>query len=147
MNLSDLNERADRYKARKRIGRGQASGSGKTSGRGQKGAGSRSGHRHRFGFEGGQMSLIRRLPKRGFKNAPFRTEYDVINLETLNRLEDGSTVTQESLEKSGMLKPRHGRVKILAKGKLERKLVVEAAKFSAEARRQIEALGGQAKEI
>lgn len=146
MNLSDLNELSPRYKARKRVGRGQASGLGKTSGRGQKGAGSRSGHRHRRGFEGGQMSLIRRLPKRGFNNV-FRTEYDIINLEALNGLDEGDTVNLELLEKRGFIKSRHGRLKILAKGKLERKLVVEAAKFSAEARRQIEELGGQAKEI
>ncbi|MEM7261258.1 MAG: 50S ribosomal protein L15 [Planctomycetota bacterium] len=146
MNLSDLNERADKYKARKRVGRGHSSGWGKTSGRGQKGQKSRSGYKRRVGYEGGQMPLYRRLPKRGFNNV-FRTEYDLVNVSDLNRLHDGDSVDHKSLVAAGVIKSRHGRLKILGNGKLERKLEVSAAKFSASARSQIEALGGVAKEI
>lgn len=147
MNLTDLNARAGRYKARKRVGRGHGSGWGKTSGRGQKGAKSRSGYRRRFGFEGGQMPLYRRLPKRGFTNAPFRKDYDIINVSTLNRLDDGVTVDHAYLVELGILKNRHGRLKVLGDGQLERKLVVQAAKFTASARAQIEGQGGEAKVI
>ena len=145
MNLTDLNHRASAYKKRKRRGRGHGSGLGKTSGRGQKGAKSRSGYSRRPGFEGGQMPFFRRFPKRGFNNV-FRTEYDIINVSDLNHLELAE-VSLETLTKAGVLKPRHGRLKILGDGKLERKVVVTANKFSASARRQIEEQGGEAKEI
>lgn len=145
MNLSDLNQRASAYKQRKRRGRGNASGLGKTSGRGQKGAKSRSGFKRRLGFEGGQIPLFRRLPKRGFNNV-FRTRYDIINVSDLNRLE-AEQVDHATLASAGIIKKRHGRLKVLGDGKLERKVVVIAAKFTASARRQIEDLGGEAKEI
>ena len=96
MNLSDLNQRSERYKARKRVGRGTGSGTGKTSTRGQKGQKSRSGYSRTWSFEGGQIPLFRKLPKRGFNNV-FKTQYDVVNVDTLNRLDDGATVTIDSL--------------------------------------------------
>ncbi len=146
MNLSDLNQRSERYKARKRVGRGTGSGTGKTSTRGQKGQKSRSGYSRTWSFEGGQIPLFRKLPKRGFNNV-FKTQYDVVNVDTLNRLDDGATVTIDSLVAAGMVKNPHGKLKVLGRGKLEKKLTVEAVKFTATARQQIEALGGEAKEI
>ncbi|MFQ5653646.1 MAG: 50S ribosomal protein L15 [Planctomycetota bacterium] len=144
MNLSDLNQRSGTYKDRKRRGRGRSSGMGKTCGRGQKGAKSRSGYRRRFGFEGGQMPLFRRLPKRGFNNV-FRTLYDVVNLSDLQRLGDVEAVDLKLLVERRFIKNPHGRLKVLGNGKLERRLVVEAAKFSASAKRSIEELGGEAR--
>ncbi len=146
MNLSDLNQRSERYKTRKRVGRGTGSGTGKTSTRGQKGQKSRSGYSRTWSFEGGQIPLFRKLPKRGFNNV-FKTQYDVVNVDTLNRLDDGATVTIDSLVAAGMVKNPHGKLKVLGRGKLERKLSVEAVKFTKTARQQIEALGGEAKEI
>lgn len=146
MNLSDLNERAGRYKTRKRVGRGTGSGHGKTSARGQKGQKSRSGYKRRVGFEGGSMPLFRRIPKRGFNNV-FRTLYDTVNVGDLNRLGDGATVTLEALVAAGMIKNPHGKLKVLGDGKLEKKLIVEAAKFTETARQQIEAAGGEAKVV
>ncbi len=145
MNLTDLNHKASAYKKRKRVGRGHGSGHGKTSGRGHKGARSRSGYSRRPGFEGGQMPFFRRFPKRGFNNI-FRTEYDVINVSELNRLEL-TEIDLGTLTAAGVVKSRHGRLKVLGDGKLERKIIVTAAKFSASARRQIEEQGGEAKEI
>ena len=144
MNLTDLNQRSSAYKKRKRRGRGNGSGLGKTSGRGQKGQRSRSGFSRRAGFEGGQMPLFRRIPKRGFNNT-FRTEFDIINVSDINRI-DVEQVTHAILVDEGIIKNRHGRLKVLGDGKLERKVVVVAAKFTASARRQIEELGGEAKE-
>ena len=146
MNLSDLNQRSERYKTRNRVGRGTGSGTGKTSTRGQKGQKSRSGYSRTWSFEGGQIPLFRKLPKRGFNNV-FKTQYDVVNVDTLNRLDDGATVTIDSLVAAGMVKNPHGKLKVLGRGKLERKLSVEAVKFTKTARQQIEALGGEAKEI
>ena len=146
MNLTDLNQRSKPYKNRKRCGRGNSSGIGKTSGRGQKGAKSRSGYRRRVGYEGGQMPIYRRLPKRGFNNI-FRTEYDVINVCDLNRVTDSESANHALLVSQGIIKNRHGRLKVLGKGKLERKLVVEATKFTATARRLIEELGGEARVV
>ena len=145
MNLTDLNNASGRYRQRKRVGRGHGAGTGKTSGRGHKGAKSRSGYKHKFGFEGGQMPLFRRIPKRGFNN-PFKKFYDLINVSDLNDLGLDS-IDLETLVANGVLKKRHGRLKVLGDGKLERKVNVKAAKFSAAARRQIEELGGEAKEI
>ena len=146
MNLTDLNERAGRYKARKRVGRGTGAGNGKTSGRGQKGQKSRSGYSRTFSFEGGQIPIFRKLPKRGFNNV-FRTLYDVVNIGDLGRFEAGSTVNLATLVDAGMVKNPHGKLKILGGGQLENKLTVEASKFTASARKQIEALGGEAKEV
>ena len=135
MNLTDLNERAGRYKTRKRVGRGAGSGCGKTSSRGQKGQKSRSGYSRTYSFEGGQIPIFRKLPKRGFNNV-FRTMYDIVNVGDLNRLEDGATANLETLVAAGMIKNPHGKLKILGDGKLEKKLTVEAAKFTATAKKK-----------
>ena len=126
---------------RKRVGRGPGSGHGKTSGRGHKGQGSRSGYRHQRGFEGGQMPLHRRVPKRGFTNI-FRVEYDVVNLVDLDRFEAGASVTPETL--AGARLARKSRlVKILGNGEIKKILNVSAHKFSASAKARIEAAGGR----
>ncbi len=129
---------------RKRVGRGIGSGLGKTSGKGHKGQNARSGGGVRPGFEGGQLPLFRRLPKRGFTNAKFKTEYAVINLSDLNRFEDGAVVTPELLKEMGLVKQQLCGIKVLGNGKLEKKLVVKAHKFSNVAQEQIEKLGGKA---
>ena len=146
MKLHDLKPAPGSTKRRTRVGRGIAAGKGKTAGRGQKGQKSRSGYKRRVGYEGGQMPLYRRFPKRGFNNK-WRTDYDLINMADLNAFADGDTVTLKLLTTAGAIKSRHGRLKILGDGKLERKLTIEAGKFSASARRQIEDLGGQAREV
>ena len=129
---------------RKRVGRGIGSGLGKTSGKGHKGQNARSGGGVRKGFEGGQLPLFRRLPKRGFTNAMFKTEYAVINLSDLNKFEDGATVSPELLKEMGLVKKQLDGIKVLGNGKLEKKLVVKAHKFSNVAKEQIEKLGGKA---
>lgn len=141
MQLHELKPAAGSRKDRKRKGRGVATGNGKTAGRGHKGQNARSGGGVRPGFEGGQMPIFRRLPKRGFKN-PNRTEYAVVNLETLNRFEDGTEVTAALLVETGVVKNERDGVKILGNGTLERKLTVKADKFSASAKDAIEAAGG-----
>ena len=132
---------------RKRVGRGIGSGLGKTSGKGHKGQNARSGGGVRPGFEGGQLPLFRRLPKRGFTNAKFKTEYAVINLSDLNKFEDGATVSPELLKEMGLVKKQLDGIKVLGNGKLEKKLVVKAHKFSNVAKEQIEKLGGKAEVI
>ena len=132
---------------RKRVGRGIGSGLGKTSGKGHKGQNARSGGGVRQGFEGGQLPLFRRLPKRGFTNAMFKTEYSVINLSDLNKFEDGATVSPELLKEMGLVKKQLDGIKVLGNGKLEKKLVVKAHKFSNVAKEQIEKLGGKAEVI
>ncbi|MBX3374326.1 MAG: 50S ribosomal protein L15 [Phycisphaeraceae bacterium] len=140
--LTDANRR------RKRVGRGRGSGSGKTSGRGHKGAGSRSGASDKVYFEGGQMPLQRRLPKRGFSNADFRTEYSIVNLQLLEgRFDDGATVTAETLHSHGLIRDTKRPVKILGEGEVSKKFHVTAEKFSASARSKIEAAGGSVTEI
>lgn len=124
---------------RKRVGRGNGSGLGGTAGKGHKGQKARTGGRVRWGFEGGQTPIMRRLPKFGFSNVQFANRYDVFNLEQLNRFE--GEVTPEVLEAAGLLKV--GRVKILAKGELQKALVVKAHKFSAQAKEAIEKAGGK----
>ncbi len=126
---------------RKRVGRGPGSGHGKTSGRGHKGQGSRSGYRHQRGFEGGQMPLHRRVPKRGFTNI-FRVEYDVVNLVDLDRFEAGASVTPETLAVA-RLSRKSRLVKILGNGEIKKALNVSAHKFSASAKARIEAAGGR----
>lgn len=128
---------------RKRVGRGTGSGLGGTSGKGHKGQKARTGGRVRWGFEGGQTPLMRRLPKFGFSNVAFENRYDVFNLADLNKL--GSEVTPETLEKAGLL--RHGRIKILAKGELKSAVTVRAHKFSAAAKAAIEKAGGKVEVI
>lgn len=134
-------------KTRKRVGRGTGSGTGKTAGKGHKGQNARSGGGVRPGFEGGQLPLFRRLPKRGFSNAKFKTEYAVINLSDLNKFEDGAVVTPELLKEMGLLKNQLDGVKVLGNGTLEKKLTVKAHSFSEKASKEIEKLGGKAEVI
>src|SRR5215218_2397628 len=143
MGLNNLKP-ADRSKfKKKRVGRGPGSGLGKTSGRGHKGAQSRSGYHFKRGFEGGQMPLHRRVPKRGFHN-PFRVEYAVVNLDTLaERFDEGTTVTLELLRERGVA-PKSGLIKVLARGDISKKLTVQAHKFSGKAAEKIAAAGGAA---
>ena len=134
-------------KARKRVGRGPGSGIGKTAGRGENGQKSRSGAHLRVGFEGGQTPLFRRLPKRGFSNARFKKVYAVINLDDLNKFEDGAEVNPEILKDMGLVKKAIDGIKVLGNGTLEKKLNVKANKFSLSAKKQIEDLGGKAEVI
>lgn len=143
MKLHDLQPAAGSKRARKRIGRGRGSGTGKTAGRGHKGQKSRSGYRRRAGFEGGQMPLIRRVPKRGFHNL-FRRQYSVVNLVQLADM--SGEVTPESLAEAGLVRD-DARVKILGDGELGVALTVRAHKFSRSAREKIEAAGGNCEEI
>ena len=146
MDLSELKPPAGATQAKKRIGRGYGSGSGVTSGRGHKGQKSRSGFRRKRGFEGGQMPLHRRLPKRGFFN-PFRVEYEVINLDTLDeRFDAGTEVTPALLRERGLIRAKK-LVKILARGELETALTVKAHKFSKKATEKIAAAGGRSEVV
>ena len=147
MKLHSIHAQEGAIKNRKRVGRGPGSGLGKTSGRGENGQKSRSGYSRKAGFEGGQLPLFRRLPKRGFTNAMFKTEYAVINLSDLNKFEDGATVSPELLKEMGLVKKQLDGIKVLGNGKLEKKLVVKAHKFSNVAKEQIEKLGGKAEVI
>ena len=143
MRLHNLKPNKGAKHRKKRLGRGESSGHGKTSGRGGKGQTARSGSSIRIGFEGGQMPLIRRIPKRGFNNKAFRTDYLPINLENLNYFSDGTTVDEALLRSSGKARGKKKlRVKILGVGDLVKKLHVKAAKFSATAKAAIEKLGG-----
>ncbi|MCD8502120.1 MAG: 50S ribosomal protein L15 [Bacillaceae bacterium] len=141
MKLHELKPAEGSRKERKRIGRGIGSGTGKTAGKGHKGQNARSGGGVRPGFEGGQMPIFRRLPKRGFTN-PTRKEYAIVNLETLNRFDEGVEVTPELLIESGIVKNEKDGIKILGEGNIEKKLTVKAHKFSASAKEAIEAAGG-----
>lgn len=141
MKLHTLQPAPGSRQKRNRVGRGQGSGNGKTSGRGQKGQKARSGGGVRLGFEGGQNPLFRRLPKRGFNNIN-RKEFAIVNVETLNRFEDGTTVTPALLIESGIVKNELSGIKILGEGQLERKLTVQAAKFSKGAEQAITVAGG-----
>ena len=146
MNLSNLRPPKGATHAKKRVGRGQGSGQGKTAGRGHKGAKSRSGFKFKRGFEGGQMPLHRRMPKRGFHN-PFRVEYEVVNLDTIAaRFDEGTTVTPDALAQHGLVKGG-GRVKVLARGDVAKKLTVQAHKFSGKAAEKISAAGGTAETL
>ena len=142
MELNDLRPAKGAKRARRRVGRGPGSGRGKTAGRGHKGQKSRSGYSRRFGFEGGQMPLVRRIPKRGFSNR-FRVEYQVVNLRDLERVFDnGETVSPEQLIGKGLVRAGAERVKILASGELTKTLTVQAHKFSESAKAAIEKAGG-----
>ncbi len=142
MRLHDLKPRPGAKHRRKRLGQGESSGHGKTSGRGGKGQTARSGSSIRVGFEGGQMPLIRRIPKRGFNNVNFTTRYLGVNVEALNRFEEGARVDEETLRKAGLANGHGEGIKILGDGELTRKLTVSAHAFSASARAKIEARGG-----
>jgi large subunit ribosomal protein L15 len=146
MDLSNLKP-AERSKfSRKRVGRGHGSGTGAQAGRGHKGAKSRSGFKFKRGFEGGQMPLHRRVPKRGFHNG-FRTEYAVVNLDTLaDRFDAGTVITPELLREQGLVRTRH-RIKVLARGDISKKLTIRAHKFSGKAMEKIAAAGGAAETI
>ena len=138
---------AGKYKSRKRVGRGSGSGSGKTCGRGHKGSGSRAGSSAVSLFEGGQMPLFRRIPKRGFSNFKFATHYEVVNVLQLERFDDGSTVSVEQLSDAGLVDSCKSKVKILGDGELTKKLDVNAHKFSKTAEQKIVASGGTAKVV
>ena len=143
MKIYDLVPAPGSVKEPKRKGRGAGSGNGKTAGKGHKGQNARSGGGVRPGFEGGQMPLQRRLPKRGFRNYPFRKEYQIVNVDFLNEFEDGTVVTAEELLSKGFISDINTAVKILGDGELEKKLTVKANKFSESAKQKIEAAGGK----
>lgn len=142
MRLHDLKPRPGAKHRTKRLGQGESSGRGKTSGRGGKGQTARSGSSIRIGFEGGQMPLIRRIPKRGFNNTRHATRYLAVNLQDLNEFADGTKVDLETLKKAGLANGKADGIKILGKGDLSKKLSVTAHAFSASARSKIEAKGG-----
>ena len=147
MDLSNLKPPKGAKHAKKRIGRGQGSGNGKTAGRGHKGAKSRSGYKFKRGFEGGQMPLHRRVPKRGFFN-PFRVEYAVVNLDLLGlKFEAGTVVTPELLQERGLVPGSARRVKVLARGEVGKALTVRAHKFSGKAAEKIAAAGGSTEQL
>lgn len=142
MRIHDLKPAPGSRKRKKRVGRGPGSGHGKTATRGTKGQLARTGGGTRPGFEGGQMPLVRRLPKRGFRN-PCRVEYAIVNVEQLNRFEAGEAITPERLIQEGLVRRRYLPVKILGNGTLDRPLTVRAHRFSRQAIQKIEAAGGK----
>lgn len=144
MKLHELSPAAGSTKESKRIGRGHGSGQGKTAGKGHKGQNARSGGGVRIGFEGGQMPLARRIPKRGFNNTVFATKYATVNVGDLNKFVDGTEVNAELLKASGLVKKELDGIKILGNGELTVKLTVKAAKFSKSAIEKIEKAGGKA---
>ncbi|MBW8350635.1 50S ribosomal protein L15 [Bacillus sp. IITD106] len=146
MKLHELKPAEGSRKERNRVGRGIGSGNGKTAGKGHKGQNARSGGGTRLGFEGGQTPLFQRLPKRGFTNIN-RKEFAIVNLDALNRFEDGTEVTPELLIETGVVRNEKSGIKILAKGNIEKKLTVKANKFSSAAKEAIEAAGGKTEVI
>ena len=144
MKLHELEKNIGATHAKKRVGHGPGSGLGKTSGRGQKGQKARSGGSINPVFEGGQLPLYRRLPKRGFSNYPFKKEYAVINLSDLNVFEDGTVVTPALLKERGIVKKQLSGIKVLGEGQLEKKLTVQAHKFSKNAIDKINESGSKA---
>ena len=147
MKLNELQRNIGATHAKKRVGRGPGSGLGKTSGKGQKGQKARSGVSISPVFEGGQLPLYRRIPKRGFKNARFKTVYGVINLADLNKFEDGTVVTPALLKDTGLVKKQYEGIKVLGTGKLEKKLTIQANKFSESALEKIKEAGSKAEVI
>ena len=146
MKLHELSPAPGSVKDVKRIGRGHGSGNGKTAGKGHKGQKARAGRGIRAGFEGGQMPLHRRIPKRGFNNI-FATPYAIVNVASLNRFEDGAVVNTEALLNAGIINKAPYGVKILGNGKIEKSLTVQVAAFSESAKAKIEAAGGKAEVI
>jgi len=142
MRLHNLSPRPGAKHRRKRLGQGESSGHGKTSGRGGKGQTARSGSSIRIGFEGGQMPLIRRMPKRGFNNTAFTTRYIPVNLESLNQFDNGATVDEAALRSTGIANGKVTLIKILGTGEVKKKLTVSAHAFSASAKAAIEKAGG-----
>ena len=141
MKLNELMQNNGARTERRRVGRGPGSGLGKTSGKGEKGQKARSGVSIPATFEGGQLPLYRRLPKRGYSNAQFKIKYAIINVSDLNRFDDGAVVTPEILHDAGLLKNQLDGVKVLGNGTLEKKLTIKANKFSKEAVKKIEKSG------
>jgi large subunit ribosomal protein L15 len=146
MELSNLKPKKGARHAKKRVGRGPGSGHGKTASRGEKGQKSRSGYSGKRGFEGGQMPLHRRLPKRGFTNI-FKKDYAVVNVSDLERFDSGAAIDEATLREAGLVKGQHDGVKVLGDGELSKKLTVSATKFSKSAREIIEKAGGTCQEI
>ncbi len=142
MNLHTLKPRPGSKHRVKRLGCGESSGHGKTSGKGHKGQKARSGGSIRLGFEGGQMPLIRRIPKRGFNNANFKTRFAVVNLDALNAFDNGATVDEQTLLAAGMIRRPYDAVKILGSGELKKKLTINVDKASETAKAAIEKAGG-----
>jgi large subunit ribosomal protein L15 len=147
MNLKTVQDKGVKHLERKRVGRGLGSGLGKTSGRGHKGWGARSGTSRRPGYEGGQMPIYRRVPKRGFSNARFRVEYTIVNVDVLERLEAGTSVDLDALIAKGLATKLSPLLKVLGNGELTKPLNVRAHKFSASAKAKIEKAGGTAETI
>jgi large subunit ribosomal protein L15 len=147
MNLKTVQDKGIKHAERKRVGRGIGSGLGKTSGRGHKGWGARSGTSRRPGYEGGQMPIYRRVPKRGFTNARFRVEYTVVNVDLLSAFDNGATVDLQTILERGLVSKTAPLLKILGDGELTKKLTVRAQKFSSSAKAKIEAAGGTAVEL
>jgi large subunit ribosomal protein L15 len=142
MQIHDVTAKGTKYPDRKRVGRGPGSGTGKTAGRGHKGQRSRSGDNSRPGFEGGQMPLFRKVPKRGFTNARFKKHYTLVNVEMLAAFEDGAEVCLEAVLEKGLSRRTGEMLKVLGQGEISHKLTVKAHKFSASAKAKIEAAGG-----
>ena len=147
MKLHELSPSPGSASVAKRKGRGPGTGNGKTAGRGHKGQNARSGGGVRPGFEGGQMPIARKIPKRGFNNDNFRVNYACVNLDRLNNFDDGATIDAEVLIAAGILKKTLDGVKILGRGEIEHKLTVRAAAFSESAKAKIEAAGGKAEVV
>jgi large subunit ribosomal protein L15 len=148
MDLSNLKPAEGSKQKRKRIGRGPGSGSGKTASRGHKGAQSRSGFKFKRGFEGGQMPLHRRVPKRGFNNADFRTEYAIVNLDQLeSQFDAGATIGPETLREAGLVRGTQSKIKVLGRGEVTKALTVQAHKFSGKAAEKLAAAGGKAEAL
>ncbi len=148
MMIHEITQEVGRYPNRKRLGRGDGSGQGGTAGRGHKGAKSRSGWKRRASYEGGQMPLFRRIPKRGFSNFRFQKHFVLVNIRDLDAAcENGADVTLESLAKLGLVRDTSLPLKVLGEGEISKKLNVTAAKFSASAKKKIEAAGGTVTEV
>ena len=147
MKLHELEKNIGAPHSKKRVGRGSGSGLGKTSGKGHKGQKARSGGSINPVFEGGQLPLYRRIPKRGFSNAMFKTEYAIVNVEDLNNFEDGTVVSPALLRETGMVKNQLSGIKVLGEGKLEKKLTIQAHKFSKSALEKIKESGSTAEVI
>ena len=147
MQIHDITSRGTKHEKRKRIGRGVGSGSGKTANRGHNGQRSRSGDNPRVGFEGGQMPIFRRMPKRGFTNARFKKHYTLVNIESLEAFADGDTVDLAAVLGKHLARKTGDLLKVLGQGETNRKLTVKAHKFSASAKAKIEAAGGTVEEL